>query len=77
MNGRTNEPLPPSADATKTFTRLAGMAKPTPFEPPPFEKIAVLMPINAPFMSMRPPPELPGLMAASVWMKKPKSPDDT
>ncbi|MNL61299.1 hypothetical protein D3C87_1852060 [compost metagenome] len=53
------------------------MAKPTPFEPPPFEKIAVLMPINAPFMSIRPPPELPGLMAASVWMKKPKSPDDT
>ncbi|MCY1247109.1 hypothetical protein D9M72_604050 [compost metagenome] len=53
------------------------MAKPTPLEPPPLEKIAVLMPINAPFMSIRPPPELPGLMAASVWMKKPKSPDDT
>ena len=44
-----------------------------PTEPPLREKIAVLMPTNSPFMFTRAPPELPGLMAASVWMKKPRS----
>ena len=52
---------------------LAGMAKPMPIEPPLREKIAVLMPTRSPFMSTSAPPELPGLMAASVWMKKPRS----
>jgi len=41
-------------------------AKPTPFDPPPSERIAVLMPINSPRVSTSPPPELPGLIAASV-----------
>jgi hypothetical protein len=50
-------------------TMLTGMAKPMPFDPPEREKIAVLMPIRRPFMSTSAPPELPGLMAASVWMK--------
>ncbi|EME69093.1 hypothetical protein H261_15210 [Paramagnetospirillum caucaseum] len=31
--------------------------------------MAVLMPISLPCRSTRAPPELPGLMAASVWMK--------
>ena len=52
------------------FTMLAGMAKPMPMEPPDFEKIAVLMPTSSPAMLTSAPPELPGLMAASVWMKK-------
>ena len=49
------------------------MAKPMPMEPPLREKMAVLMPISSPDMLISAPPELPGLMAASVWMKKPKS----
>jgi hypothetical protein len=40
-----------------------------PWLPPLWEKIAVLMPTSRPFMSTSAPPELPGLMAASVWMK--------
>ena len=31
-------------------------------------RIAVLMPITSPFMFTSGPPELPGLMAASVWI---------
>jgi hypothetical protein len=48
---------------------LAGIAKPMPCEPPEREKIAVLMPMSWPLRATRAPPELPGLMAASVWMK--------
>ena len=44
------------------------MAKPMPTEPPDCEKIMVLMPTSLPVMSTSAPPELPGLMAASVWM---------
>src|SRR5664279_1043134 len=50
------------------------MAKPTPMEPPwppaveDSEAIAELMPVACPLMSTSGPPELPGLMAASVWM---------
>ncbi len=47
----------------------AGMAKPTPVEVPVRDKIEVLRPIRSPSMSTRGPPELPGLIAASVWMK--------
>ena len=36
---------------------------------PPVEMIAVLTPISRPAESSSGPPELPGLMAASVWMK--------
>ena len=61
------------ACATTTCTMFDGMAKPMPIEPPVREKIAVLMPTTAPSMSTSAPPELPGLMAASVWMKKPES----
>ena len=51
-----------------------GMAKPTPMLPPwdvvPWasEAMAVLMPTTSPSALMSAPPELPGLMAASVWM---------
>ena len=68
-HGRCTTLAPPRAEATTTRTMLAGMAKPMPIEPPPREKIAVLMPTSWPDMSTSAPPELPGLMAASVWMK--------
>ena len=48
---------------------LIGTAKPIPTLPPPVEKIAVLIPISSPRKFTSAPPELPGLMAASVWMK--------
>ncbi|MNY57773.1 hypothetical protein D3C86_1940330 [compost metagenome] len=46
-----------------------GTEKPMPIEPPVGEMIAVLMPMTSPFMLKSGPPELPGLIAASVWMK--------
>ncbi len=55
-------------------TIAVGMAKPMPTEPPEREKIAVLMPTSLPSRSTSAPPELPGLIAASVWMKERKSP---
>src|SRR6185312_4206791 len=64
----TTEP-PLLAEATTTLTMLAGIAKPMPCDPPEREKIAVLIPTRRPPRSTRAPPELPGLMAASVWMK--------
>ena len=67
--GRLTALPPPLAEATTTRTMLEGMAKPMPFEPPEREKIAVLMPTSRPVRSTSAPPELPGLMAASVWMK--------
>ena len=45
------------------------MAKPMPWLPPVRLKMAVLMPMSRPSTSTSAPPELPGLMAASVWMK--------
>jgi len=53
-----------------------GMAKPSPIDPDwvpaelavPREAIAELMPISWPLRFTRAPPELPGLIAASVWM---------
>ena len=59
--------LPPFlAEATTTRTMLAGIAKPMPCDPPEREKIAVLTPASRPVMSTSAPPELPGLIAASV-----------
>ena len=48
---------------------LMGIAKPTPALSPVRLAIAVFMPTTSPFMSNSGPPELPGLIAASVWMK--------
>ena len=45
------------------------MLKPTPSLPPPLEAIELLMPMTSPFMLTSGPPELPGLIAASVWRK--------
>jgi hypothetical protein len=42
------------------------MAKPIPLL---FEAMAVLMPMTLPPASSSGPPELPGLIAASVWMR--------
>jgi hypothetical protein len=67
--GRRTTVAPPLADAITARTMLAGIAKPMPCEPPEREKIAVLMPTRRPARSTSAPPELPGLMAASVWMK--------
>jgi len=55
-----------------TFAKFAGTEKPTPTEPPasPVRNvIAVLMPTTSPRRLNSGPPELPLLMAASVWMK--------
>jgi hypothetical protein len=44
------------------------MAKPMPALVPDGEMIAVVTPITRPAESSSGPPELPGLIAASVWM---------
>ena len=49
-----------------------GTAKPMPTLPPAGPMIALLMPINSPRRFTRAPPELPGLIDASVWMKSSK-----
>ena len=46
----------------------AGTAKPMPSLPPDFELIEELMPTISPSRFASGPPELPGLIAASVWM---------
>ena len=48
---------------------LTGMAKPMPMLPPELLKIAELMPISSPLRLTSAPPEFPGLIDASVWMK--------
>jgi len=48
---------------------LTGTAKPIPTEPPLPDTMAVLMPTTSPLRFTSGPPLLPGLMAASVWMK--------
>ena len=48
---------------------LDGIAKPIPTLPPFGPRIAVLMPISSPLRLTKAPPELPLLIAASVWMK--------
>ena len=45
---------------------LLGIAKPTPTLPPVGLAMAVLIPTNSPLMVTKAPPELPGLMGASV-----------
>ena len=55
--------------ALRLWAILLGMAKPIPTLPPPGAKIAVLMPMSSPLRLIRAPPELPRLIAASVWIK--------
>ena len=52
-----------------TRTIAAGTAKPMPAFAPVGVMIAVLMPTRRPSRSTSAPPELPRLIAASVWMK--------
>jgi hypothetical protein len=66
------EPLSMISFATRS-AMLEGIAKPTPMLPasppePPAVAMATLMPMSLPSESTSAPPELPGLMAASVWM---------
>mmetsp|Transcript_28698 Transcript_28698/g.70743 ORF Transcript_28698/g.70743 Transcript_28698/m.70743 type:complete len:327 (-) Transcript_28698:862-1842(-) len=49
-------------------TMSDGSANPTPEDDPLELYIAVLIPMSRPELSRSGPPELPGLMAASVWM---------
>ncbi len=51
------------------LTVLIGTANPIPTEPPP-PPVAIweLIPITRPELSSSGPPELPGLIAASVWI---------
>ena len=48
-----------------------GTAKPTPSPPPLADLICELMPSTLPSALSSGPPELPGLIAASVWMALP------
>ena len=50
------------------LTLSTGSANPTPADAPEGENIAVLTPMSRPLLSSSGPPELPGLMAASVCM---------
>ena len=47
--------------------RSIGIANPMPWAPPPM--MAVATPIMSPSRLTSGPPELPGLIEASVWMK--------
>ncbi len=50
------------------MTVFDGIAKPTPSLPPDSLSIWALTPITRPWRSSRGPPELPWLIAASVWI---------
>src|SRR5690349_15939123 len=63
-----------SASARTRLTTLLGMAKPIPILPALLSlvlglKSAELMPTSSPWRLSSAPPELPGLIGASVWMK--------
>ncbi len=57
-----------AVELAKNPKSSTGMAKPTPSLPPLIEAMAVLIPMTRPSASASGPPELPGLMGASVWM---------
>ena len=67
VSGRITRPLEISCGTTRAIV-LTGMAKPTPAFCPVLLAMAVFMPIMRPWLSSSGPPELPGLMAASIWM---------
>ncbi|MNV31650.1 hypothetical protein D3C71_1229650 [compost metagenome] len=50
------------------MARSIGIAKLMPMYPPDAEKICELMPTTSPRVLSSGPPELPWLMATSVWM---------
>ena len=66
---------PAAISLTIGSTSSIGIAKPRPIEPDseplgvaPAVRMEELMPTTLPAMSISAPPELPGLIAASVWM---------
>ncbi len=65
---RPRTTFPARSCGSSSRTRLIGMANPIPMFPSLwlFEMMAVLMPMTSPRMFNSGPPELPGLMAASV-----------
>ena len=50
------------------LTTFEAIEKPIPIEPPLGDRIAVFTPTTSPSMLNSGPPELPRLIAASVWM---------
>jgi hypothetical protein len=56
------------SSGTMRLTTSIGMAKPMPAYAPEGETMAVVTPITRPAESISGPPELPGLIATSVWM---------
>src|SRR5207245_9223411 len=60
---------PPSSELRSCLTALIGMANPTPTLPAMGLSIEQLTPITWPNVFSRAPPELPGLIGASVWIK--------
>src|SRR5450759_1588030 len=69
-HGRTSF-APASACSVSGRATLIGIAKPIPWADP---ATAVSIPTTAPVTSTRGPPLLPGLMAASVWMRSSRRP---
>ena len=67
MPGLRTRPARISSGTTR-LTTSTGIAKPMPALAPEGETMAVLTPISRPAESSSGPPELPGLIAASVWM---------
>ena len=65
--GRTILPCAMSSGTT-SFTVSTGTAKPIPALAPDGLAICVFTPMRRPALSSSGPPELPGLIAASVWM---------
>src|SRR5437588_286270 len=63
-----------SRAGTRRCTSLIGIAKPTPTLPFTGLVIDSVMPISRPWVSRSAPPELPGLIAASVWIRSPPVP---
>jgi hypothetical protein len=64
---RRTDPLSTRSITTRR-ARLMGMAKPSPSLPPPRERMEEFTPITSPSALTSGPPELPGLMEASVWI---------
>ena len=66
MNGRVTLPSFSSWAMTR-WTSLDGIAKPIP-STSTFENLLELIPTRSPSLLSKAPPELPGLIAAEVWM---------
>src|SRR3954468_21435870 len=64
-HGRRTTPCARRSSVTR-FARLIGMANPSPIDPPLGEKIELFTPITSPAAFTSGPPELPGLIDASV-----------